>query len=106
MLSLGLFVRLQAKPGKEDEVAALLVHALQLAKKEKTTPLWFTLRLSRSTFAVFDAFLDESGRQAHLNGPIAKALMANASDLFAEPPSIEATQILGAKLYKEARHAN
>lgn len=106
MLSLGLFVRLEAKAGKEEEVAAFLGQALQMAKKEKTTPLWFTLRLGRSTFAVFDAFLDESGRQAHLNGPIARALVANAPNLFAEPPSIEATEILGAKLSKEARNAN
>ena len=98
MFSLGLFVRLEAKRGKEKEVAAFLQQALQMANEETTTPLWLTLRLGRSTFAVFDAFTDESGRQAHLNGPIAKALMANAPNLFAVPPSIEKTEILGAKL--------
>src|SRR6478736_3013452 len=72
MLSLGLFVRLEAKPGKEKEVAAFLSQGLQMANQEKTTPLWFALRLGRSTFAVFDSFHDESGRQGHLNGPIAK----------------------------------
>ena len=106
MLSLGLFVRLEAKPGKEKEVGAFLKQALQMANAEKTTPLWFALRLGRSTFAVFDAFADESGRQAHLNGPIAKALMANAPNLFAVPPSIEKTEILGAKLAQEVCHAD
>ena len=98
MLSLGLFVRLEAKPGKEKEVAAFLMQGLQMANAETTTQLWFALRLGPSTFAIFDAFLDESGRQIHLNGPIAKALMAHAPDLLAVPPSIEKTEILGAKL--------
>jgi quinol monooxygenase YgiN len=98
MLSHGLFVRLEAKPGKEKEVAAFLKQGLQLANQEKTTALWFSLRLGPATFGVFDAFADESGRQVHLNGPIAKALMAQAPDLLAVPPSIERLEILGAKL--------
>jgi quinol monooxygenase YgiN len=98
MISLGLFVRLEAKPGKEDEVAAFLKQGLQLANQEPTTQLWFALRLGPSTFGIFDAFNDESGRQTHLTGPIAKALMAQAPNLFAAPPSIEKTEILGAKL--------
>jgi quinol monooxygenase YgiN len=105
MISLGLFVRLEAKPGKEKDVAAFLKQGLQMANQEKTTTLWFALRLGPSTFAIFDAFPDESGRQTHLNGPIAKALMANAPDLLAEPPSIEKTEILGAKLPQEVRSA-
>ncbi len=105
MLSLGLFVRLEAKPGKEKEVAAFLMQGLQMANQEATTPLWFALRLGPSTFAVFDAFRDESGRQTHLNGPIAKALMALTPDLFAVPPSIEKTEVLGAKLSQEVRAA-
>jgi quinol monooxygenase YgiN len=103
MLSLGLFVRLEAKPGKEKVVAAFLAQALELANQERTTPLWFALRLGPSTFAVSDAFHDESGRQAHLNGPIAKALMARAPDLLAAPPSIERTEILGAKISQDVR---
>ena len=102
MISLGLFVRLEAKPGKENEVAAFLAQGLQLAKQESTTALWFSLRLSPSTFAVFDAFADEAGRQTHLNGPIAKALMEIAPALLATPPSIEKTEILGAKLSQAA----
>ena len=101
MISLGLFVRLEAKPGKEKEVAAFLAQGLQLAKQEPSTSLWFALRLGPTTFAIFDAFPDESGRQTHLNGPIAKALMANASSLLAVPPSIEKAEILGAKLPQE-----
>ena len=101
MISLGLFVRLEAKPGKEKDVAAFLKQGLQMANQEATTPLWFALRLGPSTFAVFDAFHDESGRQTHLNGPIAKALMANAPKLLAAPPSIEKTEILGVKLPQE-----
>jgi quinol monooxygenase YgiN len=97
-VSLGLFVRLEAKPGKEEAVAAFLAQGLELAKQEVTTPLWFALRLSPSTFAIFDAFENESGRETHLNGPIAKALMANAAELLAQPPSIEKTEFLGAKL--------
>src|SRR5262245_2462169 len=76
MLSIGLFVRIEAKPGKEQEVAGFLQQGLQLANQEPTTPLWFALRLGPTTFGVFDAFRDEAGRQAHLNGPIARALMA------------------------------
>jgi len=100
MLTLSLFVRLEAKPGKEGvkEVAAFLMQGLQLANQETTTPLWFALRLGPSTFAIFDAFRDEAGRQNHLSGPIAKALMAQAPNLLATPPVIEKAEVLGAKL--------
>jgi quinol monooxygenase YgiN len=100
MLKLALFARLEAKPGKEDDVATFLGTALELAKQEERTPLWFALRLGRTTFGVFDAFSDENGRQNHLNGPIAKALVAKAPDLFATPPTIEPAEVLGAKLPK------
>jgi quinol monooxygenase YgiN len=98
MLTLGLFARLEAKPGKEDELAAFLKQGLRLANQETTTPLWFALRLAPATFAIFDSFADEAGRQNHLNGPIAKALMAQAPDLLAHPPVIERLEELGAKL--------
>ena len=102
MLKHSLFVRLEAKPGKEDEVAAFLMQGLQLANQETTTPLWFALRFGPTTFAIFDSFTDEAGRQAHLNGPIAKALMAKAPELLATPPVIERLDVLGVKLPKEA----
>lgn len=98
MLKHSLFVRLEAKPGKESDVAAFLMKGLELATNEPTTPLWFALQLGPTTFAVFDAFNDEAGRQAHLAGPIAKALMAQAPNLFATPPSIEPMDVLGAKV--------
>lgn len=98
MVTLSLFVRLHAQPGKEEEVAAFLSEGLKMATQEATTPVWFALRLDRSTFAIFDAFADENGRQNHLNGPIAKALMAHAPQLLREPPSIERVEVLGAKL--------
>jgi len=98
MLKHGLFARLEAKPGKEDAVAAFLMQGLQLANQETTTPVWFALRLGPTTFAIFDAFHDEAGRQSHLSGPIAKALMAQAATLLAAPPVIERLDVLGSKL--------
>jgi len=100
MLKVGLFARLEAKPGKEQELAAFLMQGLQLAIQETTTPLWFALRLGPATFAIFDAFADETGRQNHLTGPIAKALMAQAPNLLAAAPVIERADVLGAKLPK------
>ena len=98
MLKHGLFARLEAKPGKEDAVAAFLMQGLQLANQETATPVWFALRLGPTTFAIFDAFHDEAGRQSHLTGPIAKALMAQAATLLAAPPVIERLDVLGSKL--------
>jgi quinol monooxygenase YgiN len=98
MLNHGLFVRLEAKPGKENEVAAFLKQGLELANQEARTPIWFALRLGPSTFAIFDAFRDEQARENHLNGPIAQALMAQAPNLLASPPVIEPMDVLGAKL--------
>ncbi len=98
MVRMGLLVRLHAKPGKESEVASFLESALPLANQEAATPVWFALRLGPSTFAIFDAFAEESGRQAHLAGPIAAALMARAAELLSEPPHIERVDVLAAKL--------
>jgi quinol monooxygenase YgiN len=98
MYKVALFVRLEAKAGKENEVAKFLETGLALANQEVTTPIWFALRIGPTTFAVFDAFSDEGGRQAHLSGPIAKALMAKAPELLAKPPVIERIDVLGAKV--------
>jgi quinol monooxygenase YgiN len=89
---------LEAKSGKEEALAAFLMQGLELANQETTTPVWFALRLGGGSFAIFDAFADERGRQAHLNGAIAKALMERAPDLLAEPPAIQQLEIMGAKL--------
>ena len=96
-IQLALFARLEAKPGKEADVAQFLQAGLAMANQEASTPIWFALKLSPSTFGVFDAFENEAGRQAHLQGPIAQALMAKADELFAKPPSIEAIEVLGLK---------
>ena len=93
-----LLARLEAKPGKEAAVKELLISAVALANQEARTTVWFALKLGPSTFGVFDAFADEAGRQAHLNGPIAQALMANAPELLSQPPQIDPVDVLGAKL--------
>jgi quinol monooxygenase YgiN len=98
MYTVALLARLEAKTGKENDVAKFLETGLALANQEATTPVWFALRLGPTTFGVFDAFTDERARQAHLNGPIAKALMAQAPDLFSRPPAIEPIEVLGAKV--------
>jgi quinol monooxygenase YgiN len=98
MVKLGLLARLEAKPGKEDEVAKFLTSALPLAENEPDTTAWFAIRLGPSTFGIFDVFPTEAGRQAHLSGPIASALMAKASELLAQPPVIEKVDVLAAKL--------
>ena len=98
MITVDLLVRLEAKTGKEEELASFLMQGIDLANRETTTPLWFALRLGGGSFAIFDAFADEAGRQAHLNGPIAEALMAQAPHLLAEAPAIQQLEVIGAKL--------
>ena len=98
MTKFALFVRLEAKPGMEAAVADFLAGALPLANAEAGTTAWFALKFGPSTFGVFDAFQDEAGRSAHLNGPIAAALMANADKLLSEAPKIERVDLLAAKL--------
>ena len=106
MVKVGLLVRLEAKPGKADDVAALLEAALAAVNAEDATIVWFALRTGPSTFAIFDAFADESGRKAHLAGAVAAALVAKAPDLLSAPPSIEPADVLAAKLdgLQHARH--
>ena len=87
-----------AAASKESAVADFLASALPLANAEAGTTAWFALKFGPSTFGVFDAFADEAGRQAHLQGQIAAALMANAAALLAEPPKIEKVELLAAKL--------
>jgi quinol monooxygenase YgiN len=98
MVKLALLARIVAKPGKENEVAALLEGALPLAQAEERTPVWFAFRLGEREFGIFDAFADEAGLQAHLSGQIAAALMAKAPELLAEPPRIDRVDLLAAKL--------
>jgi len=97
-MKLAIFARLEAKAGKEKDVVEFLRQGLALANQESTTLLWFALRIGPTTFAIFDTFADEAGRQRHLTGPIAQALMVQAPELFAAPPVIEPLEVLGAKL--------
>ena len=98
MVKLALYVPLEAKPGKEEDVAAFLRSALPLVNEESGTVAWFAVRLGKSSFAIFDAFADESGRDAHLTGKVAAALMARADELFATPPQINKLDVLASKL--------
>jgi quinol monooxygenase YgiN len=98
MVRVALFVRLEAKPGKEKEVESFLLSGLPIVQAEPATSVWFGIRLGPSTFGIFDAFPDEAGRQAHLSGQVAAALMAKAGELLAKPPSIEKVDVLAAKL--------
>ena len=98
MITVGLWVRLIAKPGKEATVAEFLEGAVKLAEQETGTVLWCAVRLSPTEFAIFDGHTDEAGRQAHLNGEVAAAILANAGDWLAEPPVIEQTDFLALKL--------
>jgi quinol monooxygenase YgiN len=98
MVHVGLLARLEAKPGKETAVADLLTGALALANAERATTVWFAIQMGPSTFGIFDAFADEAGRQAHLSGQIAAALMAKAPELLATAPTIERVDVLAAKL--------
>jgi quinol monooxygenase YgiN len=100
MVNVALFVRLEAKSGKESDVAQFLRDGLAIVQAEPATTVWFAIQLGPSTFGIFDAFPNEAGRQAHLAGRVAAALMARASELFAKPPSIEKVDVLAAKLPK------
>src|SRR5512142_1489284 len=98
MVTVALFVRLEAKPGREAEVEAFLKGGLPLVEEEPATMAWFGIRIGPATFGIFDAFPDEKGRQAHLAGRVAAALMAKAPELLATPPVVEKVDVLAAKL--------
>lgn len=98
MVTVALLVRLEAKPGKEADVENFLRGGLPIVQEEPATTTWYALKLGPSTFGIFDTFPDDAGRQAHLSGRVAAALMAQASELFTQPPTIEQVDILAAKL--------
>jgi quinol monooxygenase YgiN len=105
MVSVALYVRLQAKLGKEQDVENFLRSGLAIVQEEPATIAWFAIKMGPSTFGIFDAFPDEAGRQAHLSGRVAGALMASAADLPAEAPKIENIEVLAAKLPSTIRLA-
>ena len=104
MVTVGLLVRLAARPGKEVELEQLLRSALPLVANEPGTTAWFALKFGPFSFGIFDAFPHDSDRQAHLAGRVAAALMARAADLLAAPPDIEYLETFASKL-PHASHA-
>ncbi len=98
MVKCGLFVRLEAREGKEADVADFLTQALDLVNEEEFTPVWFALRFGPGSFAIFDAFESSDEREDHLGGKVAAALMARSAELFKTPPVIEMADVLAVKL--------
>jgi quinol monooxygenase YgiN len=98
MTRVAIWAELEAKPGKEQDVVEFLKSAQALAEKEQGTVTWYAMRLGGPKFGIFDTFADERGRQAHLNGEIAKALFAKAKELLAKDPSIRKLDLLAAKV--------
>lgn len=98
MVTTALWVRMEAKPGKEKEVEEFLLGGRPLVMEEPATIAWFGVKLGPSSYAIFDVFPNDAGRQAHLSGKVAAALMAKAPDLFSQPPSIEKLDVLASKL--------
>ena len=98
MVTVGLLVRLEAKPGKEADVERFLEGGLALVNDEPDTTAWFALKMGPTTYGIFDVFPSDAGRQAHLQGRVAEALMAQAADLFSEAPDIAQIDVLAAKL--------
>lgn len=96
MKKLGLLVTLKAKEGKELELSNFLNEAVNLARREEKTITWYSFRIDKSTFGIFDTFENESGREAHLQGSIASGIMRLAADLLLEAPKIEKVEILSA----------
>ncbi len=94
MVTAGLYVRLRAQPGKEQELERFLHSAIGLVEAEPATIDWFAVRVDASTFAVFDTFRDDAGRRAHLAGRVAEALLAQAGELLVEPPDIQAVDVI------------
>lgn len=98
MVTVGLLVTLEAKPGREADVQRFLEGGLPLVNEEPETTAWFAIRMGPTTYGIFDVFPSDAGRQAHLQGRVAEALMAQAADLFASPPDIQPIDVLAAKL--------
>ena len=98
MVTHGLLVRLVARPGMDAEVETFLRGALPLVQGEPATTAWFAVRFGRGEYGIVDVFPDEAGRQAHLDGAVARALMAQADTLFEVPPSIDRVDVLADKL--------
>jgi quinol monooxygenase YgiN len=97
-VTVGLWVPLQAKPGKEAEVEAFLKSGQALVEEEPGTTAWFAVQMGPGRFGIFDVFPDDAGRQAHLDGKVAAALMEQAPELFADAPQIHKMDVIAEKL--------
>ena len=97
MSKLAIWAQLEAKPGKELEVEAFLKSAQPLAEREPGTITWYAIKMGPGKYGIFDTFADENARSAHMNGEIAKALMAKAGELLAKGPEIARPDVLAAK---------
>ena len=97
-IRVGLYVRLEAKPGQEAAVAEFLKSALPVVEREPATLTWYAMRMGPTTFGIYDTFPDDQGREAHLAGQVAAALMQKAPELLASPPAIQKIDVLAAKL--------
>lgn len=97
MSTLAIWAQIEAKKGKEKELEDFLKSAQPLAQREQGTVTWFAIKMGQGKYGIFDTFKDENGRNAHLNGEIAKALFAKADELLASPPKIDKPEILAAK---------
>jgi quinol monooxygenase YgiN len=100
MSKLAIWAQLEAKPGKEKELEVFLKSAQPLAEREAGTVTWYAIKLGAGKYGIFDTFADENGRNAHLNGEIAKALFAKADELLAQAPKIEKPEVLASKTAK------
>lgn len=98
MVTVGLLIRIEAKPDKVPEVEAMLKSALEHVRTETATVVWFALRLGPTTFGVFDASVDEANRQAHLDANAKTLRGPAAAELFAGSPVIEHVDVIAAKL--------
>jgi quinol monooxygenase YgiN len=97
MSRVAIWAQLEAKPGKERELEEFLQSAQPLAEREPETVSWYAIKMGPGKYGIFDTFADENGRNAHLNGEIAKALFAKAIDLLATPPEISKPEVLAVK---------
>lgn len=102
MIRTALFVRMEAKPGKGDEVETFLRAGRDIVEQEPATIAWFALRMGPTTFGIFDAFPDDAGREAHLSGKVALALLEKAPDLFMVKPAIEKLDVLAVKIPEDS----
>ncbi|MGW4643255.1 putative quinol monooxygenase [Sphaerisporangium sp. NPDC004334] len=98
MLTVGLLVRVHARPGKEAEIESFLRESLGRIEDDSDPPTWFALRINCATYGIFNAFTEDTGRQAHLSGKVAATLMERADELFVRPPTVERVDVLAAKL--------